>query len=103
MVLSKEELDRRLEELKKMTLHPLELEENKLLIEKAERLYQESNPQIREYIASMVRYFKELANTGKEREVHEQYVKLAVMLEAIERRNFDFDNFDESFWSEEDE
>ena len=51
----------------------------------------------------MVRYFKELASNGKEREVHEQYVKLAVMLEAIERRNFDFDNFDESFWSEEDE
>lgn len=101
MVLSKEELDKRLEELTKMTLHPLELEENKLLIEKAQRLYQESNPETRDYIASMVRYFKELANTGKEREIHEQYVKLAVLLEAIERQNFDFDNFDESFWDEE--
>jgi len=103
MVLSQQELDSKLEKLKKMTLHPLELEENKLLLEKAERLYRESNPRTREYIADMVKYFKEIANKGKEREIHEQYVKLAVMLEAIERKSFDFDEFDESFWEKEDD
>lgn len=100
MGLSDEEVAVRLKELEKMTLHPLEQEETRLLVEKAERLYQESSPRNREYIAFLLRQFKEIALSEKGRAVHEAAVRLSLTLEALERNRFDFHNFDESFWTE---
>lgn len=103
MGLSEEQVDERLKELEKMTLHPLEKEETRLLIEKAERLYQESSPKNREYIAYMLRRFKEAAWRMRGRAFQEMAVRFSISLEAMERNRFDFQNFDESFWTEEEE
>lgn len=103
MGLSEEQVDERLKELEKMTLHPLEKEETRLLIEKAERLYQESSPRNREYIAYMLRGFKEAAVRARGRAFQEMAVRFSISLEAMERNRFDFQNFDESFWTEEEE
>lgn len=103
MSLSDEEVAMRLKELQKMTLHPLEQEETRLLVEKAERLYQESSPKNRQYIAFLLRQFKKIALEEKGRAVHEAAVRLSLTLEALERNRFDFHNFDESFWTSEEE
>lgn len=103
MGLSDEEVAVRLKELQKMTLHPLEQEETRLLVEKAERLYQESSPKNRQYIAFLLRQFKKIALEEKGRAVHEAAVRLSLTLEALERNRFDFHNFDESFWTGEEE
>ena len=103
MGLSEEELEKRLKELEKMTLHPLEKEETRLLMEKAARLYQESSPKNREYIAYMLRQFKEAACTMRGRAFQEMAVRFSISLEAMERNRFDFRNFDESFWSDGEE
>lgn len=101
MGLSEKELEQRLEELHKMTLHPLEKEENRLLIEKAERLYQESGLRNKEIIKELLKNFKETVSKGRGRAVREEYVRFAAFLEGIERNQFDFGVFDESFWTEE--
>ncbi len=103
MGLSEEEVNNRLKELEKMTLHPLEKEETRLLMEKAERLYQESSPKNREYIAYMLRSFKEAAQSMRGRAFQEMSVRFSISLEAMERQRFDFQNFDESFWVEGEE
>lgn len=101
--LTEAEVEKRLEELKKMTLHPIEQEENRLLIEKAQRMFQESNAITRQYIAEMLRHFKQTLEHGKGREIREAYVRFAMYLEAIELNQFDFDEFTENFWNEDGE
>lgn len=103
MGLTDAELDKRLEELQKMTLHPIDQEENRLLIERAQRMFQESNALTRQYIAEMLRHFKQTLDHGKGREIREEYVRFAMYLEAIERNQFDFDDFTENFWNEDGE
>ncbi|MFW5671406.1 MAG: hypothetical protein ACOCM8_03800 [Acetivibrio ethanolgignens] len=63
--LSENELDKRVEQLKKMTLHPFEKEENRLLLEKAERLYAQATPKNRDVIGQWLRYFKETLEKDK--------------------------------------
>lgn len=103
MGLTEAEVEKRLEELQKMTLHPIEQEENRLLVEKAQRMYAESNVFTRQYIAEMLRHFKQTLDHGKGREIREEYVRFAMYLEAIEQRQFDFDAFSENFWNEDDD
>ena len=101
MGLSENEIRKRVEELKKVTMHPLDKEENRLLIEKAESLYQEANPLVRGQIAGMLRYFKETLEFEKGRAVREAYVRFSVFLEAIENNKIEFaDDDDEEFWEE---
>ncbi|MDE7202110.1 MAG: molecular chaperone HscC [Lachnospiraceae bacterium] len=102
MGLTDAEIEKRLEELQKMTLHPIEQEENRLLIEKAQRMFQESNALTRQYIAEMLRHFKQTLEHGKGREIREEYVRFAMYLEAIDQNRFDFDDFTENFWNEDD-
>lgn len=103
MGLTDAELQKRLEELQKMTLHPIDQEENRLLIERAQRMFQESNALTRQYIAEMLRHFKQTLDHGKGREIREEYVRFAMYLEAIEQNQFEFDDFTESFWNEDSE
>ncbi len=100
MGLTESQIEKRIEELQRTTLHPLEQEETQLLVEKAERLFMESSPRNREYIAYLLRHFKEVALHERGRVVHEEVVRLSLCLEAMERDRFDFQNFDESFWKE---
>ncbi len=103
MKLSNVELKKKLQELKEMTLHPSEYEENRLLLEEAKRLYRECNPKYRNLILEQYNLFEEILDTHDNREIREAYVRFAVFLQAIEKNKFDFNVFEESFWTEEDE
>ncbi len=98
MGLSEAEIKRRVEELKKVTMHPLEKEENRLLIEKAQSLYQQANPLVRGQIAGMLHYFRDTLEHEKGRNVREAYVRFSVFLEAMENNRIEFADDDEDFW-----
>lgn len=102
MGLSEEELEARLEELRKMTLSSVEDENVRYLLERANRLYQECAPSVREYLAAQISRFRQiLSHESNARARREACVQLAVYLEAIERNKFDFDGFDESFFQDD--
>ncbi len=55
--LSEKELKKRLEQLNKLKIHPRDLEENRLVLARAEKLHRETTGYIREQIDSRVQYF----------------------------------------------
>lgn len=102
MGLSQEELEARLEQLREMTLSSTEDENMHYLLEKAQRLYQESTPLVRAYIAEQIARFRSIMmkeHNGRLR--REACVKLSIYLEALERNKFDFNGFDESFFEDD--
>lgn len=103
MGLSEAELEERLQKLQKMTIHPLGKERDRLLIEHAKRLYAESDFRTREQLAILIRHFKETLAYGKGRQVREEYVRISLYLEALERDRLQFKAFDENFWTEQEE
>ncbi len=102
MQLSEKELEERLKQLQQMTLHPSEQEENRLLLEEAKRLYKECNPRFREAIKDQYNQFEHVLNYGSGKEVREAYVRFMLFLKSVEQSKFDFNGFDESFWTEDD-
>ena len=102
-LLSEKELEKRVEQLEKMPLHPWEKEENRLLFEKAERLYEQTTPKNRQVIQECLRYFKELLINTKGRKVRQEYVRIMAILDYIEQNQVDFGPYDEMFWQKEEE
>ena len=101
MGLSELALEKRLEELRQMTLSPMEDEKNLYLIEKAQRLYRECSPGVRSYLVSALMHFREVLENGQGREIREAYVQFSVYLDAIEKNKFHFSGFDESFFEDD--
>lgn len=101
--LSGENLEERIEEIRKLALHPLGKEKDRLLIERAKRLYMEANYRNREQLTAMIRHFQQTLALGKGREIREEHVRIALYLEALEKNKLEFEPFDESFWTEEPE
>lgn len=102
MGLSEAELEERLKQLREMTLSSMEDENVQYLLEKAQRLYQESTPLVRAYLAEQIARFR--AVMMKERNARtrrEACVQLSVYLEAVESNKFDFHGFDESFFEDD--
>ncbi|MEN8904739.1 MAG: molecular chaperone HscC [Clostridiales bacterium] len=58
--MTEEEINKRLKELDEIKIHPRELSINKYLVSRAERLYEESNLEIREIISSELDKFEEI-------------------------------------------
>ena len=82
--MSKEEVQERLEELKEIKIHPREKEENKHLIARGERLYEESIGLARTYIAQGISNFEDALDKQDEREISRAYEKLKNLLNEIE-------------------
>jgi molecular chaperone HscC len=58
--MAKEEIEKRLEALKDIKIHPRDNMENKLLLAKGERLYEESLGEKREYISNLLLEFENI-------------------------------------------
>ena len=82
--MSKEEVQERLEELKEIKIHPREKEENKHLIVRGERLYEESIGLARTYIAQGISDFEDALDKQDEREISRAYEELKKLLNEIE-------------------
>ncbi len=58
--MSRDEIEKRMKQLEKLKIHPKDLSENRLMMEKLETLYEEAKPDVREQIMSYIRRFEYL-------------------------------------------
>lgn len=99
--LTQDELQKKLAELKQLSMHPLGKERDRLLIERAKSLYMESNGEVRNNLASLIRDYEELLLTKNEQTIRQGYVKITLYLDALEKQRVVVDDFDENFWEQE--
>lgn len=83
-IMSDEEVAKRLEALKSIKIHPRDRAENKYLLEKAERLYEESLGEKREYISMLIDRFEAVLNRQNEEEVKEAAIAFKSQLDSLE-------------------
>lgn len=104
--MSQKELEVHIAKLKAMTIHPSEKEENRLLLEKALRIYKECSQGLRDQVARYYNYFQDILYHGNDRQIREAYVQTSMFLEMAERYisgEDDEEELDESFWTEDEE
>jgi molecular chaperone HscC len=79
-----EEIEERLKALKDIKIHPRDKIENRLLIAKGERLYEESLGEKREYIGNLLQRFESVLSRQNEREIKKAADELKEQMEQIE-------------------
>lgn len=83
--LTKEQIEARLAELKDIKIHPRDRTENRLLIARGERLYEESLGDRRELIARCIQQFEKLLQTQNDQEIKKAAEVLKDQLDQMER------------------
>lgn len=78
-----EEIKQRMEELSYLKIHPREQEANKLILLKAERLYEESIGEIRQMLGHELAKFDSILNRRDKRKIEEARERLEKLLEEI--------------------
>ncbi|AZK45276.1 molecular chaperone HscC [Paenibacillus lentus] len=84
-LLTQEDIQRRLNELKDIKIHPRERSENRLLLARGERLYEEALGEKREEIAFLLLEFERVLASQNEHEVKKAAAKLSKQLEHLEK------------------
>ena len=84
--LTKEEIEARIQMLKDIKIHPRERTENRLLLARGERLYEESLGETREYIARLLAKFEALLAHQNDREIKKLAAELKEAFDELERR-----------------
>jgi molecular chaperone HscC len=79
-----EEIEARMAELAYLKIHPRDQEANKLLLLKAERLYEESVGDIRHRLEIELTRFDNILNSRNNSKIEEGYKRLKAVLEEIE-------------------
>ncbi len=83
--MSKDEIEKRFQELSSIKIHPREKEENKLIMAKGERLYEESTGKIRELLDYNLQVFEDILNRQDDHEIEEAAKKLKMIFAQIEQ------------------
>jgi molecular chaperone HscC len=86
--MTKEEVERRLKELEKIKIHPRDNEKNRYLLEKAERLYQETLSDLRLRISSAISEFEAALDRQNQEEIKIESEKFENFLKQIEDEGF---------------
>ena len=84
--MSKEEIAERLESLVHLKIHPRENHENKLLLARGERLFQENLGSTRQLIGQVLKEFEDVLERQDLREIEEMRKKLKDIFDSIEGR-----------------
>lgn len=82
--LSEDEVQQRLKELESIKIHPRDQEENKLLLSRGERMYEEHVGDVRMYVASCLEQFEEIMEKQDPLEVREAAKILKEQLDSVE-------------------
>ena len=82
--LSEEEVACKLEELKKLKIHPRDQEENRILLARAERLYKETVGDLRETIEARAKYFHYLLDKQDELRIRKWKKQFTDFLDSTE-------------------
>lgn len=81
--MSEREIEERLEQLKEIKIHPRDKMENRLLVAKAERLYEETLGEKRQYIAHLIEEFEQILSSQDERKVKKAAEEFREKLELL--------------------
>jgi len=81
-----EEIEERLKALREIKIHPRERTENKLLLARGERIYEESIGEIREYVSGILHEFESVMSRQNEMEVRKAAEVLRKKLDELEMR-----------------
>lgn len=84
--MSKEEIAERLENLSHLKIHPRENHENKLLLARGERLFQENLGSTRQLVGELLKDFEDLLEKQDLREIEKMRKKLKDAFDSIEGR-----------------
>lgn len=98
--LNEEQLAEKIKELNQMALYPKGRERDRLLIERARRLYMECTGEARENLEQEIRQYDKLLSCGKEKEIRQGFVRLLLFLESLEQSQVTFEEFREDFFQE---
>ena len=82
-----EEIAERMEELSYLKIHPRDQEENRLLLLRAERMYEESMGDVRRYLDIQIRNFEEILDTRDRGKIEEGREALKEALKEIEEED----------------
>ncbi|MED4533568.1 molecular chaperone HscC [Metabacillus fastidiosus] len=83
--LTEEEIKTRMEELKSIKIHPRERTENRLLLAKGERLYEEALGERRQEISLLLERFEHILATQNERDIQKATQAFKKELDSLER------------------
>jgi molecular chaperone HscC len=83
-ILTEAEVAEKLEALKSLKIHPRDKEENRLLLAKAERLYEENVGDARRLLSQEIINFESLLDRQNEREIRDYAVQFSELLQEIE-------------------
>ena len=84
LMMTDEEIAERMKELSYLKIHPRDQEENRLLLLRAERMYEESMGDVRRYLDLQIRQFEEILNTRDRGRIEEGREALKEALKEIE-------------------
>jgi molecular chaperone HscC len=87
-VLSEAEIAERLQALDELKIHPRDTLENRTLMAKAERLYQQLRGEVREWLGAQIREFERVLATQEKRVIAPAQRRFEEQLNHIEREGF---------------
>ena len=86
-VLTEKEIEEKLEALKELKIHPRDKDENRFLLARAERLYEEHVGDDRTFLSQEILMFESLLDKQDEREIRDYAVKLGEIIKEFESRD----------------
>lgn len=106
--ISDEELSKRVAELEKLKVHPKDISENKIVLEKLMALYEESPTDLREQILEAIRYFEYLLSQQNPRPIRKYRRYLEHFIEQMETFDpfggqVEWADYEEDDWLEDDD
>jgi len=84
--LTEKEIAEKLEALKELKIHPRDKDENRFLLAKAERLYEEHVGEDRTFLSQEILMFESLLDKQDEREIRDYAVRLGEIIKEFENR-----------------
>jgi len=86
-ILTEAEIAERLQSLSQLKIHPRDKDENRLLLAKAERLYEENIGEYRSFLSQEIMLFETLLDKQEEREIRDHAEKLSLLLKELEEQD----------------
>lgn len=100
--LSEKEIQAKLEQLETLKVHPRDMDNNKLLVARAESLYEESIGDLREIILTQLKYFNAILSIQDSRKIRKAAENFNRFLDSVESGRYNplgnfntYENYDE--------
>ncbi len=104
--MSDREIEKKVAELEKLKIHPKDISENQLVMERLQRMYETSALYLREEIQTFIRYFEALLEGQNLRQIKKYRLYLEKILDQLEnddpfREEVIFPEYDDTDWDED--